>query len=86
MSNVTELRVALTVTDFAKAVAVCRDTLGLEHFEDWSSDEGKVILLGAGRATLEILDENQTALLDQIEAGRRVAGTVRPAVEVADSR
>jgi methylmalonyl-CoA/ethylmalonyl-CoA epimerase len=85
MSNVTELRVALTVDDFEQAVAFYRDALGLEQIEDWSSDEGKVILLAVGRATLELLDENQAALVDQIEAGRRVAGPVRLALEVADS-
>ena len=85
MSDVTELRVALTVTDFEQAVAFYRDTLGLEQIEDWSSDEGKVILLAAGRATLELLDGNQAAIVDRIEAGRRVAGTVRLALEVTDS-
>jgi len=44
-----------------------------------------LILLAAGRATLELLDENQAALVDRIEAGRRVAGTVRLALEVDDS-
>lgn len=85
MSEVAELRVALTVADFEQAVAFYRDALGLEQIEDWSSDDGKVILLAAGRATLELLDENQAALVDQIEAGRRVAGTVRLALEVGDS-
>lgn len=85
MSEVTEFRVALTVADFEQAVAFYRDALGLEQIEDWSSDEGKVILLAAGRATLELLDENQAALVDEIEAGHRVAGTVRLAVEVGDS-
>jgi methylmalonyl-CoA/ethylmalonyl-CoA epimerase len=85
MSDVTELRVALTVDDFEQAVAFYRDALGLEQIEDWSSDEGKVILLAAGRATVELLDENQAVLVDQIEAGRRVAGTVRLALAVNDS-
>ncbi len=84
MSGVTELRVALTVDDFDQAVAFYRDALGLEQIEDWSSDEGKVILLAAGRATLELLNGKQAALVDQIEAGRRVAGTVRLALEVDD--
>jgi lactoylglutathione lyase len=39
----------------------------------------------AGRATLEIFDEGQAAMVDDIEAGRRVSGTVRFAVEVDDS-
>lgn len=85
MNEVTELRVALTVTDFEQAVAFYRDALGLEQIEDWSSDDGKVILLSAGRATLEILDDAQAELVDRIEAGRRVAGTVRLALQVDDA-
>jgi methylmalonyl-CoA/ethylmalonyl-CoA epimerase len=85
MADVTELRVALTVKDFEQAIALYRDALGLEQIEDWSSDDGKVILLSAGRATLEILDDAQAELVDRIEAGRRVAGHVRLAVEVDDA-
>ena len=52
MSEVTELRVALTVADFTEAVAFYRDALGLEQIADWSTDEGRVVLLDAGRATI----------------------------------
>jgi len=52
MPEVFELRLALTVEDFDQAVAFYRDTLGLVQLEDWSSEAGRVILLGAGRATL----------------------------------
>jgi catechol 2,3-dioxygenase-like lactoylglutathione lyase family enzyme len=62
-----------------------RDALGLEQIADWSSDDGSVVLLEAGRATLELMDEAQAALVDRIEAGRRVAGPVRLALEVPDS-
>ena len=85
MTSVTELRVALTVPDFEEAVAFYRDALGLVQIADWSTDEGRVILLEAGRATLELFDEAQAATVDTIEAGRRVSGTVRLAVEVDDS-
>ena len=44
MANVTELRVALTVTDFAQALAFYRDTLGLEQIADWSSETGQVVV------------------------------------------
>ena len=81
----TELRVALTVPDFDEALAFYRDALGLAQIADWSTDGGRVILLEAGRATLELFDEAQAATVDQIEAGRRVSGTVRFALEVADS-
>lgn len=85
MANVTELRVALTVADFDQALAFYRDALGLEQIADWSSDDGRVVVLEAGRATLELLDEPQASLVDGIEAGRRVSGPVRLALEVPDS-
>lgn len=83
--DVTELRVALTVDDFERALAFYGDALGLHRIADWSSDRGRVVVLDAGRATLELLDEAQAELVDAIEAGNRVAGRVRLAVEVADS-
>jgi catechol 2,3-dioxygenase-like lactoylglutathione lyase family enzyme len=85
MANVTELRVALTVQDFGQALAFYRDTLGLEQIADWSSETGRVVVLGAGRATLELLDDAQAETVDTIEAGRRVSGPVRLALQVADS-
>jgi len=85
MADVTELRVALTVADFDEAVAFYRDALGLEQVADWSGDDGKVILLSAGRAMLEIFDQAQAEKVDAIEAGQRVSGVVRLALEVEDS-
>jgi methylmalonyl-CoA/ethylmalonyl-CoA epimerase len=84
-ARVTELRVALTVADFDEAVAFYRDALGLAQLADWSSETGRIVLLTGGRATLELLDEAQAETVDEIEAGRRVSGTVRLALEVADS-
>jgi lactoylglutathione lyase len=86
MGNVTELRVALTVEDFGRAVAFYRDALGLEQIADWSSATGRVVVLEAGRATLELFDGAQAESVDAIEAGRRVSGTVRLALRVEDSR
>jgi lactoylglutathione lyase len=78
------LRVVLTVEAFDEAVAFYRDVLGLEQLADWSGDDGRVILLDAGRATLELFDERQAESVDRIEAGRRVSGQVRLAIEVED--
>lgn len=86
MATVTELRVALTVEDFGEALAFYRDTLGLEQLADWSSGTGRVVVLDAGRATLELFDHAQATTVDAIEAGRRVSGTVRLAMRVADSQ
>ena len=85
MSTVTELRVALTVEDFNRAVAFYRDALGLEQIADWSSATGRVVVLEAGRATLELFDSAQAESVDAIEAGRRVSGTIRFALQVEDS-
>jgi lactoylglutathione lyase len=86
MADVKELRVALTVEDFEGALRFYRDALGLEQVADWSSEGGRVVVLAAGRATLELLDEAQASTVDAIEAGgRRVSGTVRLAIEVSDS-
>ena len=81
----TEMRVALTVPDFDAALAFYRDALGLAQIADWSSEGGRVVLLDAGRATLELFDEAQAETVDRIEAGRRVSGSVRLALEVTDS-
>ena len=69
---VQQLRVALTVSDFDGALAFYRDVLGLEQSADWSTRDGRVVLLEAGRATLELLDEAQAEVVDEIKAGRRV--------------
>jgi catechol 2,3-dioxygenase-like lactoylglutathione lyase family enzyme len=83
--EVSELRVALTVDRFDEAVAFYRDALGLEQLADWSSEDGRVVLLDAGHATLELFDEAQAETVDAIEAGRRASGTVRLALRVRDS-
>jgi lactoylglutathione lyase len=85
MGAVRELRLALTVEDFDAALAFYRDALGLEQLEVWDSDGGRVVLLGAGRATIELLDERHAGAVDTIEVGRRVAGPIRLALEVDDS-
>ena len=80
-----ELRLILTVTDFDQALTFYRDALGLEELPAWEDQEGRVAILDAGRATLELVDEGQAQAIDRIEVGRRVAGPVRVAFQVADS-
>ena len=83
--SVDELRVAVTAPDHAAAVAFYRDTLGLPQMADWSSANGRVVVLDGGRATLELIDEAQAAYIDDVEVGRRVAGPIRLALAVDDS-
>jgi len=85
MNDVQEFRITLTVDDFDAAVGLYRDGLGLPQVADWSSEQGRVLLLDAGRATLELFDEAQAAMVDDLEAGQRVSGKVRFAIKVADA-
>src|SRR5712691_3484136 len=85
MSDVQELRLVLTVSDFGAAVALYRDALGLAELEDWSEGDTKIVVLDAGRATLELVNEEQAETIDRIEVGSRVSGPVRIAFKVPDS-
>ena len=82
---VRELRVAVTAEDYDEALAFYRDVLGLRERAAFSSEDGRVTILDAGRATLELLDTTHAAYVDQVEVGRRVAGHIRIALEVDDS-
>jgi lactoylglutathione lyase len=82
---VRELRVAVTVEDYERALAFYRDALGLPVVEAWDTPTGSGAILAAGRATLELLSVAQAELVDEIEVGARVAGRVRLALEVNDS-
>ena len=84
--NVSEMRLVVTTEDYDAAVAFYRDTLGLsESAEYLSEDQGRVIILDAGRATLEIADPGHAVYVDGVEVGRRVAGHVRVAFGVPDA-
>jgi lactoylglutathione lyase len=82
---VTELRLVVTVGEYDQAVAFYRDVLGLPELADFSSRNGRVRLLDAGGATVEIVDSAQAAYVDQVEVGRRIAGHIRVALEVDDT-
>ena len=82
--GVREVRVALTVDDFARAVALYRDGLALPVVKEWGDNTGHGVVLAAGRATLELLDHADAEHTDAVEAGRRVSGPVRLALEVPD--
>ncbi|MDQ5820432.1 MAG: VOC family protein [Actinomycetota bacterium] len=84
---VKELRLVLTVPDIDAALALYRDALGMEELEAWEGEgEGaRIAILAGGRATLELINEQQANAIDRIEVGRRVAGPVRIALEVDDS-
>jgi lactoylglutathione lyase len=80
-----EMRLVLTVDDLDGAATFFRDALGLPQVAEFHNNGGHGVLLDAGHATLEIFDHAQAEAIDQIEVGRRVAGPVRVAFQVADS-
>lgn len=80
-----ELRLVVTVDDYDAAVAFYRDALGLPERESYTTGDAEVMILEAGRATLEIANRAQADYIDEVEVGRRVAGKFRVALEVDDS-
>src|SRR5258708_7461995 len=83
-SPVLELRVALTASDYETLVAFYTDGLGLDPAQLWTTDQDRAVIFEMGRATLEIFDEPHAAAIDQIEAGRRLSGQIRLALQVPD--
>jgi lactoylglutathione lyase len=84
-NRVHQLRVVVTAEDYDDALHFYRDVLGLPELEVFASQGGRVTLLEAGRATLELADPRQAEFIDEVEVGRRVAGHVRVAFQVDDT-
>ena len=83
--RVSQLRLVVHAEDYAEAVAFFRDALGLPVAESYDSEGGaQVMILDAGRATLELSNTPQVELIDRVEVGRRVAPHFRLALEVDD--
>jgi predicted enzyme related to lactoylglutathione lyase len=79
------MRLVVTAEDYDDALRFYRDVLGLPVREAYEAPHGRVTILEAGRATLELADPGQADYIDEVEVGRRVAGHIRVAFEVADS-
>ena len=83
--SVHQLRLVVTTDDYDAALRFYRDVLGLKELGAFSSADGRVTILEAGRATLELTDPPHAAFIDEVEVGRRVAGHIRVAFEVDDA-
>ncbi|HPP64052.1 MAG TPA: VOC family protein [Anaerolineales bacterium] len=81
---VLQLRVALTTSDYERLVKFYCDGLGMEPAAVWNNDGGRALMLEMGQAALELFDERQAEVIDQLEAGERVSGQVRFALQVPD--
>ena len=84
---VRQLRLVVEAEDYEAAVAFFRDALGLPEEAAFSGDgDARVLILDAGRATLEIANPAQKRMIDEVEVGRQVAPRIRVAFEVDDAR
>lgn len=83
-SAVLQLRLVITTQDYERLKEFYCEGLALQPAATFSNGGGRGLLLELGRATLEVFDEAQAQAIDEIEAGRRVSGTVRVALQVAD--
>lgn len=84
---VRQLRVVARADDFDTALAFYRDTLGLPESESYEGDAGaRVVILDAGRATLELSNPAQIALIDAVETdGDAPSDPIRIGFEVSDT-
>jgi lactoylglutathione lyase len=85
--RVLQLRLVVEAPDYEQAVAFYRDVLGAP--EELAVEGGageKVTILDMGRATLELSNPAQVAMIDDVEVGRRVSPRLRVAFEVADAK
>ena len=84
--RVLQLRLVVEADDYDQAVAFYRDVLGLrEELVVESKGGAKVTIFEVGRATFELSNPAQVAMIDDIEVGRRVSPRLRVAFEVADA-
>lgn len=83
---VRQLRLVVTAEDYDEALTFYRDVMAMPSLGAFASpDGGRVTILDAGRATLELTDPANAAYIDQVEVGRRVAGHLRVAFEIGDA-
>src|SRR5512139_690483 len=81
-SSVFELRVAITTHEYERLVKFYCDGLGMEPAAIWNNDGGRALILQMGSATLELFDEKQAEVIDKLEAGQRLSGPIRFALQV----
>ena len=80
------MRLVVEAADYEEAVAFYRDVLGARTELVVKGRAGeKVTILDVGRATLEISNPAQVAMIDDVEVGRRVSPRLRVAFEVTDA-
>jgi uncharacterized glyoxalase superfamily protein PhnB len=84
--RVLQMRLVVEADDYEEAVRFYRDVLGADQELQLHGDDGEnVTILEVGRATLELSNPAQVAMIDRVEVGRPVSPRLRVAFEVADA-
>jgi predicted enzyme related to lactoylglutathione lyase len=84
---VRQLRLVVEAEDYEAALLFFRDALGLPEQAAFSGEgDARVVILDAGRATLEIANPAHKRYVDEVEVGRQVAPKIRVAFEVDDAQ
>ena len=82
---VLQLRLVVEVDDYETALRFYRDALGLpEQAAYHGRGDARVVILDAGRATLELANRAQRRMIDEVEVGHLTDGQIRIAFEVQD--
>lgn len=79
-----ELRFAFTFDDYAQALSLFRDVLGLEVMDTFDHQGGRGVIMRVPSATLELFDQEHAAMVDNIETGASQGGGPRIAIAVDD--
>jgi uncharacterized glyoxalase superfamily protein PhnB len=80
------MRLIVEAHDYEEALQFYREVLGAEQELQLHSPDGEhVTILDVGRATLELSNPAQIAMIDRVEVGRRVSPHLRVAFEVVDA-
>lgn len=80
------MRLVVEADDFEAAVRFYRDVLGLPEQAAFEGDgDARVVILDAGRATLELANPAQKRMIDAVEAAGHVSDRIRVAFEVVDA-
>ncbi len=86
IGRVRQLRLVVEAEDLEAAVAFYRDVLGMPEAEAYDGDEGaRVVILDAGRATLELSNPAQVRFIDRVETDGGRSDRLRVALEVDDT-
>lgn len=83
--SVRQLRLVVETDDVEAAAAFYRDALGMTESSAFQgAADARIVMLDAGRATLELVNTAQRRMIDDVEAAGNRSDVLRVALEVGD--